>query len=232
MLLMNKCLGTVAYMGGIPALLEEFVWSWTQLQAWNTEYVCGPGEYVHYDRAKLSVHDVARNVLAESMRGEWLLQLDTDHAFEPDLLGRLLRVAEETGAEIVTGLYLARFAPFTPVIYQQREGGMPRQVCRWDAAAHALDVDSAGGGCLWVKRAVFDRIREELNEQPFSRIGAIGEDHSFFLRCKKLGIKAACDPRVECHHLHVKALELSDFDPAEVQLDPPEAISGYRAAAG
>lgn len=226
MLLMNKVLGTVAYMGGVPAILEEFVWSWTQLQAYNTEYVCGPGEYLHYDRAKISVHDCARNVLAESMRGEWLLQLDCDHAFEPDLLGRLLRVAEETGADVVTGLYLQRFAPFAPVLYQQRPDGL-RQLGDWDHGATAIEVDSAGGGCLWVRRRVFDRIREELHEQPFERVQGMGEDHSFFLRLKKLDIKAVCAPAVECHHLHIKALELSDYDPAAVTLDAPATLRGY-----
>jgi hypothetical protein len=227
MLLMNKCVGTIAYLGGIPALLEEFVHSWTQLIAWNHEYLCGSGEYVHYDRAKVSVHDVARNILAESMRGDWLLQLDTDHAFEPDIAARLLRIADQTGADVVTGLYLQRFAPFAPVAYRQTEVGLS-QIGNWDRTLPAIEVDSAGGGCLLVKRAVFERLRDETGEQPFERIKGLGEDHSFFLRCKKLGIRTVCATQVECHHLHVKALTVDDYDPASMSLEEPVAAAGYR----
>lgn len=227
--MMNRCLGTVAYMGGIPALYEEFVHSWTGLICHAHEYVCGPGEYVHFDRAKVSVHDVARNVLAESMRGQWLLQLDCDHAFEPDLLARLMNVAEDTGADVVTGLYLMRHAPFPPVLYRQTDAGLS-QLGDWDRSLSALEVDSAGGGCLWVRRKVFDRIREELGERPFDRVQGMGEDHSFFLRCKRLGIKAVCAVDVECHHLHVKALQKSDYDPSLMRLNAPESMAGYRGA--
>lgn len=227
MLLMNKCLGTCSYMGGIPALYEEFVHSWTQMIAYNHEYVCESGQYIHYDRAKISVHDAARNILAESMRGQWLLQLDCDHSFDPDILARLMRVADETGADVVTGLYYMRHAPFAPVLYRQTERGLV-QLGDWDRSVSAMEVDSAGGGCLWVKRSVFDRIRDELGEQPFERVQGMGEDHSFFLRLKKLGVKAVCATNVECHHLHVKAIQSSDYDPAQMQLDDKLEVAGWR----
>jgi len=227
-LLMNKCIGTVARMGGVPAVLEDFVNSFIDLALWSNEYVCGQGEYIHYPRPpRLSVHDVARNVLSESMRGEWLLQLDSDHAPEPDLLGRILKLHEDTGAEVIVGLYQFKAPPYSPVLYRNTGRGLS-ELGDWDSTVRALEIDSAGAGCLWCKRGVFDRIRKELNEQPFDRINGIGEDHSFFLRVKKLEIKAVFSPAIECPHLQTRAITLGEYDRDSVDLAAAEPMKGYR----
>lgn len=227
-LLMNKCIGTVARMGGVPAVLEDFVNSFIDLAIWSNEYVCGPGEYIHYPRPpRLSVHDVARNVLSESMRGDWLLQLDSDHAPEPDLLGRILNLANKTGADVVVGLYQFKSPPYSPVLYRTTEHGLA-ELGDWDTSVTALEIDSAGAGCLWVKRSVFDRIAAELKEKPFDRINNIGEDHSFFLRLKKLEIKAVFSPEIECPHLQTRAVKLEDYDRGSVELAAATPMKGYR----
>ena len=228
MLLMNKYIGTVARMGGTPAVLSPFVDSFADLIQWNAQYLCLPGECIHYPRPpRVSIHDVARNIMADNMRGDWLLMLDTDHAFDPDIAYRLLNVADRTGAEVVTAVYQYKDPPHSPVVFRlQGEGLHP--VGAWDESVEVLEVDSAGAGCLWVKRSVFERIEDELKEQPFSRISGYGEDHSFFLRLKKLKIKAVCAMRVECHHLQMRALSLADYDPDVVELQEPEMAVGYR----
>lgn len=228
MLLTNRCIGTVARMGGCPALLTEFTDSLVDMVVWNAQYLCGVGEVVHYPRPpRVSIHDVARNAIAESMRGDWVLMLDTDHAFEPDLCMRLLNVAQQTEAEVVTGLYTYRQPPHSPVLYRQNGNGL-YPLGAWDEDLSAIEVDSAGAGCLLVYRRVFEVIHEELDEKPFDRISHYGEDHSFFLRLKKLGIKAVCNPRVECHHLQVRPLKLADYNRDSVELNEPEKAMGYR----
>lgn len=228
MLLMNRCIGTVARMGGCPAYLGEFFDSFVDLVAWNASYLCAPGEYVHYPRPpQASIHDVARNSLAESMRGDWLLQLDSDHAFQPDLCGRLMNVAERTEADVVTGFYQYRQRPHSPVLYIGKDG-LPKPLVDWDGSLEALEVYSAGAGCLWVKRSVFDRIRSGLGEEPFARINGLGEDHSFFLRLHRLKIKAVAALRVECHHLQVRPLGLADYDRSVLEAADAEPARGYR----
>lgn len=228
MLLMNKCIGTIARMGGVPSLLTPFVDSFIDMAQWNAEYLCGPGEWVHYPRApQVSIHDVARNAIAESFAGEWLLMLDTDHQFEPDIAARLIRVSEETGCDVVTGLYQYKAAPHLPVLYYHRDGGMV-PIGDWDRSVSALEIDSAGAGCLFIRRGVFDRIQAELEEQPFARIKHYGEDHSFFLRLKTLGIKSVCATRVECHHLQVRPLGLADCDVEGLEMSDPMPVRGYR----
>lgn len=228
MLLMNKYIGTVARMGGVPAILSEFVDSFVDLCLWNSLYLVGPGEEVYYPRPPaVSVHDVARNLLAESMRGEFVVYLDSDHQFAPDLVARLLRTADATGCDVVTGLYQYRQPPHSPVLYRYKGEGL-HPIGDWDRAAAIIEVDSAGAGCLFVRRSVFDRIDSELHEKPFDRIQGYGEDHSFFLRLRKLGIKAVCDTRIECHHLQVRPLLIEHYDRDAVDLAEREIVRGYK----
>jgi len=212
MLNMTKYIGTVARMGGVPALLAPFVDSFIDMVLWNQQYLLDAGEHIHYPKPTgNSVQDLARNAIVESFEGEWLLMLDSDHSFEPDLVARLLNVAQQTGAEVVTGMYQYKMHPHSPVAYRTIGDGIFPLV-EWDRSATAMVVDSSGAGCLWVKRTVFDRIRDELHERPFARDGELSEDHSFFMRLAQLEIQTVCAPKVECHHLQVRALTLQDYD--------------------
>jgi hypothetical protein len=227
MLLMNKCIGTIARMGGTPAVLYPFVDSLVDMVQWNAQYLCQAGEYVHYPRPpRVSIHDVARNLIAENMRGDWVLMLDTDHSFDPDLAFRLMTVAERTGADVVTGVYQYKDAPHSPVIFRQQEDGL-YPIGGWDEKVDILEIDSAGGGCLWIKRSVFERISSELDEQPFARIAGYGEDHSFFLRLKKLNIKFVCAMNVESHHLQIRPLSMKDYDRESIELQEATMAVGY-----
>jgi hypothetical protein len=211
-LLTHRYLGTVAYLGGLPAVLEEFCWSFAQLVQYNAEYLCRPGEFVHYDRAKVSLHDYARNTLVERIRGDWLLMVDADHAFEPDLAARLLRKLDEYQCDVVTAVYVHKHPPHTPVLYQYNGQGM-EPIHDWDRRAEAFQIGSAGAGSLLVKRSVFTRIKSELKEGPFDRIAPFGEDHSFFIRLHRLGIAAFAVPSIESPHLEVRKTSLADHHP-------------------
>ena len=61
----------------------------------------------------------SRNALAREAinRGaDYVLWLDSDMVFAPDLLTRLFATAEATCADIVTGVYYRRQPPDTPVL--------------------------------------------------------------------------------------------------------------------
>lgn len=229
MLLSNRPIGTVSYMGGIPALLEEFVCSLAQMLLFNTEALCGPGEYVHFVRTKASFHSYARNQLADQALGEWILMLDTDHQFEPDLCVRLVDRMHTYDADVVVGLYQHRQPPHVPVLYMKNDQKLYSPIGDWDVSAHALTVDSAGAGCLLIKTSVFQRIRDELQESPFDITYPLGEDHSFFKRCEQIGARVICDPRIEASHLTIKPITLADYQREAVQLAAPQMVQGYRA---
>jgi hypothetical protein len=216
MRLQNRTIGTCAYMGGLPAVLEDFAWSWGQMVQFNAECLCGPGERVHYARSALSFHAAARNSLVDSMMGDWLLMLDADHRFEPDIAARMLDRMDSAGIDVLTGMYQFKQPPHSPVLYLAN-GDYFAPLGSWRPADVSSDVslfpvDACGAGCLMVRRPVFARIKDELGGGPFDVIPPFGEDMSFCKRLQQLGIKVYCDPRIECHHLQVRALSLADYD--------------------
>lgn len=214
MLMKKRTIGTVAYLGGLSTTLEAFTWAWGQLVQFNSEYLCDPfkGEIVHYSKATMTLHDFARNSLVTAMQGEWLLQLDTDHAPEPDLCARMVWAMQKYNLQVVSALYRHKIGAGSPVIYNwDKSGKFAMPISDWDRDVSALQIGTAGGGCLLVRRSVFDRIRIELNESPFTRFEAYGEDHAFFQRCRKLNIPVYALPHVESPHLVVKPLLMADY---------------------
>jgi hypothetical protein len=215
MLLGRKALGTVAYLGGLPALLEPFCWSWGQMVQYNQEFLATEKTYVHYDRATFSDHGPARNSLVTRFLGQWLVQMDTDHAFEPDIIARLVRLADECEIDVLSGLYQQKGTPHVPVLYRWGDVGgkqMPQPIVKWPKEARVIPIGSAGGGCLFVRRNVFDKIADANSEGPFDKIHPYSEDHSFFYRCKELGIPCYAAPRIESRHLRIMPVTMEDFD--------------------
>jgi hypothetical protein len=227
----NQPIGTIAYLGGLPAVLESFCWAWGQLIQFNTEYLCTTGEYVHYDKATVSLHHYARNSLAERFLGDWLLMLDTDHAFAPDLAVRLVSLLHqyrEFNVGVLSGIYCHRAGPRSPVIYQWNATGtglLP--IGDWDPGARLIQVGSAGGGALLVARWVYERIQHDLQEGPFDLRKPFGEDHSFFHRLKELEIPAYAAMHVESPHLEVRPFGLDDFDHAALPISSRVEVGGF-----
>lgn len=221
MLIGQKPIGTIAYMGGIPSVYEEFCFSLAQLLIFSREVLCTPTQYIHFDRVKFSDHGPARNSLVDRFLGDWLLMLDTDHEPPPDLLHRMLDRMERHDLDVLTGLYRFKAKPCSPVLYSrntQEDDAPLLPIAKYPEAI--FQVQSAGAGCLLVKRKVFQAI-EATGEGPFDRLPGLSEDHSFFRRLEKLNIPVWCDPRIECPHLAVKQVnEADDADYAVSELFP------------
>lgn len=206
----HKLIGTVAYMGGVMSLPEPFAWSWGQMLAHSSSVLCGEHEHLHVTRSTVSLHDWGRNQLIADLRGDWIFMVDADTAFEPDILARLLHLMNRYDLDVVTGIYSYKAPPHYPVLYVHNpETDRNETVAEWDKTAEVIRVDSAGAGCLLIRRRVFERIALELGENPFDRIGRKGEDHSFFERLRKLNIPAWCAWKVEVQHLALLGLRTS-----------------------
>jgi len=212
------------------AVPEPFCFSLTQMVQYNTEYFCGAGEAVHYTHSTVSFHSFARNDLVRQMIGDWLLMLDTDHQFEPDLAMRMLSLMDKHNIDVLTGVYVFKGDPHPPVLYTYDEKTKGLQnIGNWEGEGDIMEVGSAGGGCLMIRRSVFDRIKKELKEEPFEISGKYGEDHSFFLRLKKLKIKAYFAPNIESYHLVLKPLTLKDYDKSQVKLSKLKKTDSFKS---
>ena len=114
-------IGTVAYIAN-SRVPEAFAWSFTQLLCCCYEYACPPGTYIHPDHSIGSGQILARNELVKKMQGDWLLQIDSDHTFDPDLLLRMLQLFEGNKLDVLCGIYHMKEPPHNPVLYQYQDG--------------------------------------------------------------------------------------------------------------
>lgn len=199
--------GTIAYIGGFMCPPEPFCFSLAQMAVFAQESLCLPGQFVHIARSRYGKHDFARNELAEKMLGDWLFFVDADHEFEPDLLSRLMTQMVRHNLDVVCGLYCYKDQSESPVLYMQTTGGDYEVIANFDKTKDLVKADSTGGGCLLIRRTVFERIKNELGQKPFSKIGGLGEDHSFCMRLKQLGIPLHCAWKIRAGHIRFDAVQ-------------------------
>lgn len=98
------------------------------------------------------------SIVKESLdRGsEWVLFLDDDHSFKPDLLMTLL-AADQL---IVASLYVQRVSPFLPIAYGERdENGSWWPLDLTQCPEHGLvEVAGAGTGGMLIRSEVFHEL--------------------------------------------------------------------------
>ena len=121
---------------------------------------------------------------------EWIFYVDDDQYFMPDTLLKLL----DRNVSVVSGLYLSRSSPFSPVVFD-REGADGKVGVRPLAPDdHGLiRVKATGAGALLVRREVLKQLSE-----PWWTLGQITPDHwsddiDFCRRVRAEGFSVWCD---------------------------------------
>lgn len=143
----------------------------------------------------------ARNDLANAalkQKAEYVLWLDSDMVFDPDLLERLLLDMRE-GRDIVSGLYFDRHYPYPPVILKQdgMEDGQPVFEVYADHPVQKLfRVDACGFGAVLMRTRVLHAVYEKYHNW-FAPLIGYGEDISFCIRARECGCDIWCDPTIK-----------------------------------
>ena len=161
---------------------------------------------VKYLKATL-VYD-ARNQLANYVTSkggyDFVLWLDSDMTFAPDLLDRLIEDIE--GRQAVTGLCFGRRPPFKPCIYNhlevQTNGQTVLPVCKnwFDYPRNQVfEIEACGFACLLMRMDMLEAMG--IYGVPFFPVGGLGEDLTFCWRAKKLDMKFHCDSRLKIGHI-------------------------------
>jgi GT2 family glycosyltransferase len=125
--------------------------------------------------------------------------VDTDIVFVPDDVLQLMKTMQETGADIVTGLYKEGYPPHQWSIFDDKLGHPT------EFGDKPFEIGACGMGfCLMNKKAM------TICEKPFDPITEndvrYGEDVSFCVRAKKKGLKIVCEPNVKVGHLRLQEL--------------------------
>jgi GT2 family glycosyltransferase len=131
---------------------------------------------------------------------EWLLMVDDDHVFAPDLLERLL----SHEVDIVAALALRRDEPYGPFCFVGTAG--PGVYVPADLREHApddlLQVRAVGTGAMLIRRRVF----ETLPAPWFTISEESGEDMRFCDAAHAAGLPIHCDLGARLGHLTTTAV--------------------------
>jgi hypothetical protein len=157
------------------------------------------------------VLDQTRNKITRKfLKGDadWLLMIDSDMSFEPDLLDQLLEIADPDERPIVGPLcYSVNHDGVFPVAYL-RNGEQYGQVSN-PPENELIQVSAVGAACLLIHRSALEAIegvdmpgewwdRLFLGEKP------LGEDMAFMLRAEMAGVPVHIHTGIPIGHVKWK----------------------------
>lgn len=168
----------------------------------------------------------ARNLVVRTFldahNAEWLLFVDADHQFPPDLADRLVEAADPKTAPIVGGLYYGIWhgsgSPVQfPQIYYWADD--PPGVLRAEFVPddQLIQVGATGTGCLLIHRSVLEAMRGKHPEPwPWFQETAIngqpvGEDITFCMRAGALGFPIHVHTGIEAGHQKPQILTTATY---------------------
>jgi hypothetical protein len=149
----------------------------------------------------------------------WLLWVDTDMGFAPDSLDRLMAVADPDQRPIVGGLCFMQMETdpdgvggfntrAAPTVYDWIHSGDEQGFgVRWDYPVNTLlRCDGTGSAFVLIHRRVLELMSDKLGPVWYDRVPnpttkkVIGEDLSFCLRARSLGIPVHIHTAVRTTH--------------------------------
>lgn len=174
--------------------------------------------------------DDARNMLTETFlksSTEWLFWMDSDMVFPEDTLAKLIKVAEEKQAKMVTGIYYQRKGMNYPVLWsrgEDLEGGTQTGLNSPRAKTNKyvgtfifphvdkkepFQAHAAGFGCVLVHRSIF-----EIMPRPWFKFikNECSEDFYFFVNAHELGFDLWVEPTIDLGHIgDAPVIKKADF---------------------
>lgn len=180
---------------------------------------------------------------------DWLFWVDTDMAFAPDTVDRLLEVADPVERPVVGGLCFSQRETtsdgmggwrchavptvFDWTTYQDQQG----YAVRWDYPKDTVTrCHGTGSACILIHRSVFERIAEKFGPVWYERVPnpttgqILSEDLSLCVRAGALDIPIHVHTGVKT--THQKSLWLSDVDYWQQRAvnPPPVTVEQMQAA--
>lgn len=184
---------------------HQFVGSLLAMYRTDTPLIAGEIHAESSPRIASTRNDITSTFLRTN-DAQWLLMLDADITFEPNLLRRLLQSASQADAKIMGGLYFlgGHGQGFRPNLLVN-DGEMARSVDNYPEGI--VQVNATGAGCLLVHRDVFTTIERKIGDTVFPWFAEsqyngkpYGEDVTFCERAARCGYATYVDTTVKCGH--------------------------------
>lgn len=162
-----------------------------------------------------------RNALVRRAKfhgADWLLQIDADESFQPNLLRQIMKTADKITRPIVVGLYanIGRVGEnnveVIDCIYREAPDGQYMTINPPDDM-QPFQVDAAGTGIILTHMSVFEKMKYpwfwcDLFQDPNKEEPQfINEDIGFCRYARDNGYEIWCDPLAEA--VHWKTVPLS-----------------------
>lgn len=204
---------------------DLFLRSILRLVQWENEHHPGritppDGGIVHIrsgPRIASARNAVVRTFLADKPKAEWLLMLDTDMVFEPDLLDHLISVADRDDRPIVSALAFGGGYGETifPTMYRMGYAGL--KVMETFPPDELVAVDGTGAACLLLHRDALVKVGQAY-APPYpwfveaeSNGMEIGEDLAFCIRARRCGLPIYVHTGIQVGHVKPKVLTIADW---------------------
>jgi len=161
--------------------------------------------------------DYNRNTLVKKaieLSADWVLFLDADMAFTPDLVSALLKDSMQSGAAIVSGCYFKKLPPHSCVSSIKKHPEDPQlltPIDPHDDSASLVECDVIGMGAALIHRDVFEAISYPWFEyEVYEKTGerTVTEDVPFCRKAKEAGFSIWTDTSLVCGH--IRQVEVDD----------------------
>ena len=144
---------------------------------------------------------IAKKALLDE--ADLVMWFDSDMVFNPDTLKRMLEHIDN-GADMVTGIYYRRTAPFSPVAFKTMELNEDGNGFTFDEfdeiPSEPFEVGACGFGCVLMRTEIFVAVFAKFGLM-FTPIANCGEDIAFCWRARQCGYKILADPSIGLGHV-------------------------------
>lgn len=197
-----KILIAVPCMDHVPALFAQSLACMRRVGECTVAFKMGSLVYT-------SRNDLGKMAIENDF--DYVMWLDSDQVFDPDLLERMVKTLEENDLDFLSGVYYRRMAPYSPVLFKQLNyedekaswtefGKMPEGL---------IEIGGCGFGCVLMSTEVLMSVQGRYNTM-FQPVLGLGEDLAFCWRARQCGYKLMCDTSIEVGHCG-QAVVTGDF---------------------
>lgn len=151
------------------------------------------------------VYNARNNLARQAIKSEadWVLWLDSDMVFAPDLLQRMLKVCTENDIDFLTGLCFRRKPPYTPCLFDRLD--KTEKGASFTALMSVPDgrfkVEGCGFAGVLLSTDVLLSVASRFDGRMFDPLEGFGEDVSFCWRARQCGYDIYCDSEIELGHI-------------------------------
>lgn len=234
------------FMVSVLALMRH---DFTHRQLTGGDFTAEEGLYIDNNRDSL-----ARSFLTKT-DAEWLLSLDTDVSFGPDVLDLLIDVADSIQRPIVSALYVGRLGPDKQVVPiwlvegNREKHGYPYQTAGQLHLDRPQELWAVGMGCCLIHRSVLETMQAKYlagqvswTASPWVWFGRdavqtvrglepMGEDVCFCARARECGFTVWGHAGVQVTHHKLEGMDYNYLMDAELVRQAKAAVAAEQKQA-